>query len=96
MRTYLSLQSLTAAVRFIQLGLQLGAILLMLKLQCRESLLQLLLGSLQGFEAIAQLSILGTRTTRNKTTLSSIGGGSHKERCVVYFVAKHVGTESSK
>ncbi len=46
LRTHLSLQSLAAAVRFIQLGLQLGAILLVLELQGRQPLLQLLLGSL--------------------------------------------------
>lgn len=73
LRTYFSLQSLAVTVCFFQLGLQLGAILLVLELQIGQPLLQLLLGSLQSFEAIAQLSILGTRTTRHKTTLSSIG-----------------------
>lgn len=55
MRVYLSLQSLAAAFSVIQLCLHVCVVLLVLKLQGLQPLLQLLLGYLQGFDAFAQL-----------------------------------------
>lgn len=78
---YLSLQNLAAAVSIIQLCLHVCAVLLVLKLQGLQPLLQLLLGYLQGFDISAQLRVLGTQTTKDKITQESAGEGSDGEAC---------------
>lgn len=78
-RSNLSLQNLAAAVRIIQLCLHVCVVLLVLKLQGLQPLLQLLLGYLQGFDISTQLRVLGTQTTGDKITQESAGEGSDGE-----------------
>lgn len=64
----LSFQGFAVTVSLIQLGLELGVILLLLELHGCQPLLQLLPGAFQGFHAAAQLSILGAQTIKSKQT----------------------------